>query len=260
MGKRVRDPVSSEQTSALSTRISAPMALMRHLEARLRQGEHLTLFGPRGSGKSTLLRALELRLSRAGVPCAYSPSTDHLDDITRALEQAYPAVATATISRRAARARLWQAADASPGVLLLDAFANVSNAMVTLLRRLHGGVAGVLVAVDVDSERERRRLRAWRYGSMRVCMPRTPARNLRRLLQGRCQELSLPLPDKVTERMLLRAARGRPGWILECTALEREARYWRDSRLLVNVLCTDTEATVRLCARPWADRTPSSRH
>jgi len=130
-----------------------PPEFVSTLDERLGRGEHLALYGPRGSGKSAVLADLHTRLSRARVPCALSASTSSLDDITRALEQAYPWVQTLEVTRRAARSRLWWAADQRFGVLLLDHLSEVSNAMVGFLRRLHGRVVGVLSAVDVDDGR-----------------------------------------------------------------------------------------------------------
>lgn len=220
-------------------------ALALDLEGRLLRGEHLSLLGPRGSGKSTLLQALHAVLLAERVPCALSSVTGSLDDITRALERAYPAVDTLAVSRRAARSRLWVAADRRSGVLLLDHFHCASNAMVTLLRRLHGGVAGVLTAVDVDRDRERARARPWRYGALSVRMPPTPARELRRLLHAHSDRLGAPTLPAGAERALIEAARGRPGWILECARLAREPRYWGARGPLLSVLCLDTEAVVR---------------
>jgi hypothetical protein len=219
------------------------------LERRLLRGEHLTLRGPRGSGKSTLLRQVHSRLIAAGVPCAYSSLTTSLEDITRALERAYPGVATAQIPRRTARARLWAAADLRSGVLLLDHFAAVSNAMVFLLKRLHGKVAGVLTSVDIDAPRERSgSRRPSRYGAVPVRMPITPTRQLRRLLYALGGGLGLPPLACTVERRLLEAARGRPGWIVRCAELACEPRYWCEHGLLVSALCIDTEAAVRFRA------------
>lgn len=229
---------------SLSRRLLPP-DLIGALEGRLRRGEHVALYGPRGSGKSWVLAALHARLAQSGVPCGLSPTTASLDDITRALEQAYPAVPTAEIARRAARARLWWAADACPGVLLLGRLTDISNAMVAFLRRLHGGLIGALCAVDVDDERERLQMKAWRYGAAPMRMPLTSMPRLKRLLRSRCATLALPLPAAEIEHRLLNAARGRPDWIIRCTELERDPRYWRDRTLLVSVLCMDTEAAVR---------------
>lgn len=223
-----------------------PPELAVELQKRLLRGEHLSLLGPRGSGKSTLLARLHSQLSVAGIPCAYSSVTSSLDDITRALERAYPGVSTAKITRRAARGRLWIAADQRAGVLLLDHFSSVSNAMVFFLRRLHGRVAGVLTAVDVEGPRDRSRMRRpSRYGAMSVRMPLTPTRHLRRLLYTRTGGFGLlPLAPRL-EQKLLQAARGRPGWIVKCAELAREPRYWCEHGLLVSTLCVDTEAAVR---------------
>lgn len=220
-------------------------SLRSDLIGRLRHGEHLVLYGPRGSGKSTLIADVEARLIRGGVPCARSKATRCLNDITRALEDAYPAVDTSEVTRRTARARLWSAADLRGGVLLLDHLTDVSNAMVGFLRRLHGGVVGALAAIDVEVERERQRMKPWRIGALSVRMPRTPAPQLRQLLLTRCADFGLAPPGRDVERRLLRAARGRPGWILQCAQLETQTRYWRDDRLSVALLCTDTEIALR---------------
>ncbi len=224
---------------------SWPPGFVSSLEGRLRRGEHLALYGPRGTGKSEILAELHGRLTRARVPCALSPSTTSLDDITRALERAYPAVKTFEVTRRTARARLWWAADQRFGVLLLDHLSEVSNAMIGFLRRLHGRVVGALSAVDVEDERERQRMRPWRYGALSVRMPAATWGHLRRLLRARCASLELPPHDEEQEHRLLHEARGRPGWIVQCTELERDPRYWCAHGLLLSVLCTDTEAAVR---------------
>lgn len=215
------------------------------LQSRLVRGEHLMLLGPRGSGKSSVLQNLHAQLHRMGVPCAYCPVTASLDHITCALERAYPGVATGDIARRTARARLWKAADGRPGVLLLDEFCGVSSAMVSFLRRLHGKIAGVLSAVDVDDEPQRRAVRPWRYGALSVRMPLASRPQLRKLLLARAADLGLSEFDVPAQERFLTAARGRPGWIIECAALARQPRYWCKHGPLVSVLCVDTEALVR---------------
>jgi hypothetical protein len=223
-----------------------PPELAVELQGRLVRGEHLTLLGPRGSGKSTLLARLHSQFVVAGMPCAYSGITTSLDDITRALERAYPEVDAAEITRRAARARLWAAADQRRGILLLDHFAAVSNAMVFLLKRLHGGVAGVLTAADVEDPRDRSRIRRpSRYGAMTVRMPSTPIRQLRRLFYALTGGFGLPPLAPSVEQKLLEAARGRPGWIVKCAELASDSRYWSEHGLLVSTLCVDAEAAVR---------------
>ncbi len=216
------------------------------LTARLQRGEHLVLYGPRGSGKSTILTELERRFADLHVPCGRSSVTNSLEAVTRALAQAYPSVETREVTRRTARWRLWSAADAHAGVILLDHLGPVSNAMISFLRRrLHGGIVGVLSAFDVDDEREREKMRPWRLGALSVRMPLASRRELRRLLLARCRNLRLPPLDPKEEHRLIKASHGRPGWIMQCTALGCDERYWKDGRLYSTVLCTDTETLLR---------------
>ncbi len=219
--------------------------LAAQLQNRLLRGEHLTLYGPRGGGKSTLLMQLHARLERNGVPCSYSACTAALDDITRALECAYPEVDTLEVARRTARVRLWNAADRRAGVLLLDHFRCNGSAMVSFLRRLHGKIAGVLTAVDIDAQNEHRRMRPWRYGAMSVRMPMATSRQLRRLLDERWRAARLPPLKVEAAQAFVEAARGRPGWIAKCVELACERRYWCEFGPLVTVVRVDTEAAVR---------------
>ena len=214
---------------------------------RLQRGERVILYGPRGIGKSTLLTHLHRDLSRLGVPCGYSYATCHLDDITQALARAYPEVkAAASVKRRIARSRLWVAADRERGVLLLDHATAVNNAMVGYMRRLVGGVAGVLLAFDVDDERERGLLHAGRLGGLPLRMPATPANCLRAVWRQQCTQRGLAPPPLEIERRVLRTAAGRPGWIVQCAELAAQHRYWRNGTLaLVNLLCADSAIALR---------------
>jgi predicted ATPase len=215
------------------------------LIARLQRGEHLVLYGPRGSGKTTLLARLHAHFERAGIPCALASVTACLDDITRTFEHAYPEVDTAAITRRRARSRLRLAADRRAGVLLLDHATRVSTAMLGFLRRLRGGIASALLVVDVEVERDLERVRGWHLGSFRLRMvPATP-RQLHKLFRSHCAEHSMPHVAPGEERQIVRAARGRPGWIVECTRRIPRARYWRGGTLHVSTLCVDTEIALR---------------
>ena len=148
--------------------------IAQDLADRLTRGEHLVLWGPIGSGKTTLLAAIRRRI--ADRACASAPVTQSLDDITQAFERAFPGVPTQGIPRRAARARLWRAADRAPAVLLLDHVGMVNTAMKGFLRRLRGGIAGVLLVFDIDSPRERARLRTQHLGCLSVRIPALPSR------------------------------------------------------------------------------------
>jgi len=212
---------------------------------RLQRGEHLVLYGPRGSGKSTLLGKLHTRFTRAGIPCALSTATAHLDDITRAFARAYPYVDTANMARRKARARLRMTADANEGVLLLDHVTDVSTAMIGFLRRLRGGIAGVLLAIDVEKECDGQHLRHRHLGTFSLPMPLTSTARLRRLFRNCCAEHRIPRIPPNQERQIIHSARGRPGWIMQYAHLIPQKRYWRDKILQASLLCVDTEITLR---------------
>jgi hypothetical protein len=220
-------------------------ALRKDVARRLRRGESMVLYGPHGIGKTTLLRDLETRVRNAGVACGYSPQTRHLDDIQRALEQAYPGLAFEEAAQLSTRSPSSGAPDAKPGVLLLDHLTDVSSPMVGLLRRLRSGLMGVLTSVDGEVERERPRLRPWRLGALSVRMPRASVMLLRDLLRQGSADLQLPELDPDTERRLIRAAEGRPGWILQCVQLQTQGRYWQGRQLFATLLCNDTETAVQ---------------
>lgn len=129
--------------------------------------------------------------------------------------------------------------------VLLDHVTRVPTAMKGWLRRLRGGVVGVVLAVDVDSPRERERLRGLKIGCMSMRMPPTASRTLTRLLVHSWKtRTALPLSASARGR-LVRAARGRAGWIMQCAALSADPRYWLDGRLRVHVLTLDTEMRLR---------------
>jgi energy-coupling factor transporter ATP-binding protein EcfA2 len=214
------------------------------LISRLRRGEHLVLYGPCGSGKSTLLARLHDHFVETSVPCGLARSTACLDDISQALARAYPDVDVAT-TRRRALSRLRLAADCRAGVLLLDHVSEIHSAMLGLLRRLRGGGAAALLAVDVDVDRDLQRVRSWGLGTLRLAMPLSSPRELRKLFIDRCAGQAVPAVAPGEERRIVRAARGRPGWILECVRLLTQARYWRDGVLHVSTLCVDTEIKLR---------------
>jgi len=223
------------------------------LYKRLRKGERVVLFGRRGSGKSTLVAALREGLICDGIPCGHANVTEHLDDITKALEQAYPTVNVSAIRRRAARSRLWLAADKCQGVLLLDHIVEMNNAMVGFLRRLVGGIAGVLLVLDVDTPRERAKVRPGRLGGLPLQMPAFSATAMRSLLRSELDRRGFPTIDTRAEQQLVHAALGRPGWIARCAALAEHTHYWREGRLaLTNLLCADTEIALRFGAQALA--------
>jgi energy-coupling factor transporter ATP-binding protein EcfA2 len=212
---------------------------------RLRAGAHLILYGPRGAGKSTLLALLNWQNRLLGAPCGLASRTSGLADIVAALEQAYPGTDIEGLGRRAARARLRAAADRMSGVLLLDHATTVTTAMLGFLRRLRGGIAGALLVADVDTANERERLRAWHIGAESVRMLPTSDRQIHRLLGAAAQRGGFPEVEAKMAQQIAHAARGRIGWINDCIERLRRPEYWREGRLHLAALCTDTEIALR---------------
>jgi energy-coupling factor transporter ATP-binding protein EcfA2 len=221
-------------------------AFCTNLAVRLQSGSHLMLHGPRGSGKSTLLASMLDYYRLRSIPCALAPQTLGLADVVSALSQAYPATDLEGLDRRAIGARLRRAADRVPGVLLLDHTRDVTTAMIGFLRHLRGGIVGALLVVDIDSEFEGERLLAWRRHASRVRMPLMPNRRLSRLLRSGWAARGLPEIDGKTVQEIVRAARGRVGWLRECVRRLEMPEYWRDGRLRVSALCIDSEIAIRL--------------
>jgi len=215
------------------------------LGRRLRAGSHLILYGPRGAGKSTLLAAMREDNRAFDAPCGIAAATSGLGDVVGALAQAYPGIDIEGLGRRAARARLRSAADRVSGVLLLDHATTVTSAMLGYLRRLRGGIAGALLVVDVDTDHERDRLRAWRIGALSVRMPLAPDRQLHQMLIASIRRAALPEIEPKLAQQIAHAARGRVGWLRACVDRMETEDYWRDGRLHLAALCTDTEIALR---------------
>jgi hypothetical protein len=207
------------------------------------------LHGPRGAGKSTLLAFMLDHYRSRSVPCAIAPQTSGLPDLVTALSQAYPESALGGLNRRAIGARLRLVADRVPGVLLLDHTRDVTTAMISFLRHLRGGIVGALLVVDIDSDFERERLLAWRRYALRVRMPLMPNRRLLRLLQRGWAARDLPEIDGKTLQQIVRAARGRVGWLRECMRHLEMSEYWTGGRLHVGALCIDSEIAIRSSQR-----------
>jgi hypothetical protein len=178
------------------------------LEARLRAGSHLILYGPRGAGKSTLIGALDVQYRMSDTPCGLALHTSGLTDIVAALADAYPDTAVEELGKREARVRL-------------------------------------RLVADVDSPRERERMRAWHAGALSIRMPLMPSQMLHRWLSAAIQTSDLPPIEPRMMRQITRNARGRIGWVQECIRRLQAGEYWQDDRLHLAALCTDTELSVR---------------
>lgn len=218
-------------------------ALRRDMARRLRRGESMVLHGPYGSGKSTLLRDLEARMHTAGIRCIYAPQTQSTDDIAHALD--------------AAAGLLQRSVPGKGNVLLFDHLTDLTHTMLRYLHKVHGDLTGVLVVVDDEIERHRPQLRPWRMASLAIRMPQTAPEVLHKLLEDRSVALRLPTLDAEVTQRLIRSARGRPGWILECAKRQTDARYWQGKQLFVSAVCGDTETALGAKALEMLARGPS---
>ncbi len=131
----------------------------------------------------------------------------------------------------------------------LDDVGHVGTAMKSFLRRLRGGIAGMMLAVDVDSPRERGRLRAQHLGCQTLRMPPLEGKAQRALLETRWAARELPTLSVTVRRQLIRLAYGRPGWIIACVDLARDRAYWRGNTAQSAVLALDTELRLRTSKR-----------
>ncbi len=217
------------------TRARFAAMLSRHLV----RGEQLAVYGPRGVGKTTLVCALGRNLGRRRVPCAIAVHTGALSDITEALRAIY-SVGGVDLPQRRLRSRLQSATERQRGVLLLDHVSNVTLAMRSFVRSLRGGLVGVGFFVDADTKAEHERMRSWHLGHQEYEIPSMSFSALRQLLSD---ESWSDVPE--IQEHVVRAAKGRPGFIVHCIELAARDDYWKQRRLLVNTLCSHAEVATR---------------
>jgi energy-coupling factor transporter ATP-binding protein EcfA2 len=213
---------------------------------QLEAGAHVVLCGPRATGKSRTLRFLRGHCRSRSIPCGSVVHTSGLSDIVTALVEAHPQADITGLSRRAAGLQLRVLAERVPSVILLDHAIDLTNAMIGFLRRLRGGIAGALLVADVDSDGERDRLCRWRRHAQFVRMPLFTAEQLQRILQSRPSANGLRAIDRRALRQIVRAAKGRMGWVEECVRRLGMPEYWIGGRLHLSALCTDTEIALRI--------------
>jgi energy-coupling factor transporter ATP-binding protein EcfA2 len=128
--------------------------LLHTLERALSDGHTVLVFGPIGSGKTAVLHALARRARARAVPCAIAERTASLPDFTRALASAYPSLDLSGRTQRQARSRLLAAVERRPPLVLLDHLVVRGVALKAALKPLRGTGAGVLLAADVEHERD----------------------------------------------------------------------------------------------------------
>jgi len=227
------------------SKLCAPLAAFaKVLLTRALRGEEVVVHGPRGVGKTSVILELRARLEEAGVSVGHSAYTRTLADVVSALSRAFPeAVRDESIPARWQRGRLRMAVEQRRAVLLLDHVETVTSPMRSFLRKLRGKALGVVFAVDVDSARDRARLNELRLTHHHLAFPRVHGNALRAVFQDRLRHAGAPAaPDEADVVEIVRAAEGRPGWVVECASRLRELRYWNGTRLRLGLLRADVAA------------------
>lgn len=220
-------------------------ALVAGLFAQVGAGNTVLIHGPWGVGKSALLAELLRRWRASGRPCGLAPRTTALGDVTRALADAYPKVSAEGRTQRRLRSSLHMAVEANPGVLLLDHLASGGTALKGFLRSLRGTGLGVLMAADVEDQRDRDRVRAFGLAYREIEVPLLPERHLRELLEAHLARRSLPYELADPDRgALITMARGRPGWIRSLVERLASPRYWAGQGVLLELLRCDLSLEV----------------
>ena len=219
--------------------------LLAQLRDAALDGGTVLLLGPVGIGKTTLLRELRRQAVETRRPCGYAPRVAALGDATRALGDAYPEVTARGKTPRSRRASLRLAAEARPGLLLLDHVVAAGTALRGYLRSLRGTGLGVVIAFDADTPRDRARLRELRLGYHEVDVPPLGARALTALLDSGLAGQALPgVLSRAERKRLVAGARGCPGRIARLPPLLADPTYWREGRPLCGVLMEAVESAI----------------
>jgi len=113
---------------------------------------------------------------------------------------------------------------------------------------------GVVLAVDVDSDRERHALRA-RLAAHVLTASRVATSVLRSLLAEARSLDDRRRPSAADLSFLARAARGRPGWMVECASRIWRPDVWSPSGLRRHLIRTDAELALWR-RRAWPARGP----
>ncbi len=213
--------------------LTAHNRLADRILAEVSGGRTVLVRGPVGIGKTTILVEIARRVGVAGRPCGVATNARALDDVTEALAAAYPEVAGGRgAGRRGLRSALRLAAEERPGILLLDHLMTAGTALRGYLRSLRGTGLGVVIAVDVENPADHERVRGLHLAYREVEVPPLAPSVARRLVDS-------TVPAAVCEEdrvKIVRVAAGRPGRIVAAAEGIRSGSFWRDGRVLAELL------------------------
>jgi hypothetical protein len=226
-----REPRAARPDAWSRTKLRGRAGILGELARLLDGGNTILLYGPVGAGKSTVLRWLDARAEARGVPRGLAPVTETLGDLTAALARAYPDVDVDFVPMRQARARLRNAVEQRPGILLLDHLGRTGGAFKGALRVLRGLRAGVLLAADVDQPRDHERVRRLHLVQYELELPPLHGSTMRALVRSMLAATDLPYPLADEDiSALVTATAGLPGraaWIVETL---HDSKAWRHGR------------------------------
>lgn len=217
------------------------------LDALVRGGSAVVLYGPVGVGKTTMLQALAQRARQRGSPCGLVQRTAALSDFTQALMHAYPRVPTEGTQRQL-RGRLRMAVERRPGLLLFDNLGHTGTAFKGAVRSVRGTGLGVVFAADVDHPRDHERIRALGLSFHELELRPLHGNSMRALLQTLVEKRPLAgtlTPDHL--RALVAATEGLPGRAVYFADSLVDPSAWRAGAPRVEWL--RTEALIRAAER-----------
>ena len=203
--------------------------IVDELTALMLRGRVVLLYGPMGIGKTSILEAVRRTVEKENRPCGFSPQTRSLSDFTAALLRAYPDIDAEGRTPRQLRGALRMAVERNPGVVLLDHLRNAGTQFKGYLASFRGTRLGAVIAADVDVPRDHARFRAMHFTYWEMKVPPLSGQYLRHILADSLAEKSIPYPLTDADRStLIKAAQGRPGWIIRMADFLQCADYWSD--------------------------------
>jgi len=215
------------------------------LAGQVLAGQTVLVYGPLGVGKTAILDEIARVVGAAGRRIGRAVHTQTIRDVTRALQAVYPEAGLRARNQRQLRGYLSLAVEEDPGVLILDHLQCAGTALKGFLRSLEGTGLGVLIAADVEHQRDNARIRAMRLAHRERQVPPLQALHMDRILEARVLHRRLPYPLTEADRSsLLRIAAGRPGVVGMVVGLLESDRYWRDGRLLSEILRSDVSMAI----------------
>jgi hypothetical protein len=130
-----------------------------------------------------------------------------------------------------ARSRLRTAVEQRPGILLLDHLGQTGRAFKGALRSLRGLGAGVLLAADVDQQRDHERVRRLHLAQHEVELPRLHGSTMRALMRSMLATADLPFHLQAEDASaLVTAAEGLPGRAAWFVRTLRDSGAWSGGR------------------------------